>query len=212
LYAYQLQSGQDLVSETFAGLTQGQAHHFGVVGDRIRMDSKLIGSNIATCCRLQLIVRCLRMFWQSLAEEQKSRVSAGEQSALEAISRQKPHQYIYGLSNEEKSQHLNALGVPLFRLQEAYSDSDSEYYRLVVRLLQDQYTVQSETVLPKASKEIAPTSLQSPDDAEATYRKKGDQKVKGYSVNVTETCNEDGLNLVTDVTVKPANAADNDFV
>jgi len=176
------------------------------------MDSKLIGSNIATCCRLQLIVRCLRMFWQSLAEEQKSRVSAGEQSALEAISRQKPHQYIYGLSNEEKSQHLNALGVPLFRLQEAYSDSDSEYYRLVVRLLQDQYTVQSETVLPKASKEIAPTSLQSPDDAEATYRKKGDQKVKGYSVNVTETCNEDGLNLVTDVTVKPANAADNDFV
>ena len=41
LYAYQLQSGQDLVYETFTSLTQGQAQHFGVVGDRIRMDSTL---------------------------------------------------------------------------------------------------------------------------------------------------------------------------
>jgi len=68
-----------------------------------------------------------------------------------------------------------------------------------VRLLQDQYTVQSKTVLPKASKDISSTSLQSVDDLDATYRKKGDQKVKGYSVNLTETCNEEGLNLVTDV-------------
>ena len=43
LYAYQQGTGQDLVYETFASLTQGQAQHFGVVGDRIPMDSKLIG-------------------------------------------------------------------------------------------------------------------------------------------------------------------------
>ena len=212
LYAYQVQSGQDLVYETFANLTQGQAQHFGVVGDRIRMDSKLIGSNIATCCRLQLIVNCLRVFWQSLDGEQKSRLSDADQSEFEAISQQKPHQYIYGLSNDEKSQHLEALGVLLCRIQEAYTDSDSDHYGLLVRLLQDQYTVQSKTVLPKASKDISASSLQSPDDLDATYRKKGDQKVKGYNVNVTETCNEDGVNLVTDVKVEPANAPDNEFV
>jgi hypothetical protein len=65
---------------------------------------------------------------------------------------------------------------------------------------------------PKASKDISPTSLQSVNDEDATYRKKRDQKVKGYSVNLVETCNEEGLNLVTDVTVKPASAADNNFV
>jgi len=119
---------------------------------------------------------------------------------------------IYSLSNEEKSQHLKALGVLLCRIQEAYTDSDSDHYGLIVRLLEDQYTVGSQTVLPKASKDISPTSLQSPDDLDATYRKKRDQKVKGYSVNVTETCNEDGLNLVTDVTVQPANTSDNKFV
>ena len=106
LYAYQVQSGQDLMSETFANLTRGQSQHFGVVGDRIRMDSKLIGSNVATCCRLQLIVRGLGAFWQSLDGEQKLRLSDADHIELESISQQKPHQYIYGLSNEEKSQHL----------------------------------------------------------------------------------------------------------
>ncbi len=212
LYAYQLQSGQDLVYETFVSLTQGQAQHFGVVGDRIRMDSKLIGSNIATCCRLQLIVNCLSVFWRSLDGEQKLRVSDEDQSVLQEISGQKPHHYIYGLSNDEKSQHLEAFGVLLCRLQEVYTDCDSDHYGLVVRVLQDQYTVQSKSVLPKASKDISSTSLQSPEDLDATYRKKGDQKVKGYSVNLTETCNEEGLNLVTDVKVKPASAPDNKFV
>ena len=212
LYTYQQQTGQDLVYETFASLTQGQAQHFGVVGDRIRMDSKLIGSNIATCCRLQLIVNCLSLFWQSLEGKQQSRLSDEGQSVLQELSQQKPHQYIYGLSNAEKSDHLKILGVLLCRLQEEYSDNDSVHYGLIVRVLQDQYTVQFKTMKPKASKDISPTSLQSVNDDDATYRKKRDQKVKGYSVNLVETCNEEGLNLVTDVTVKPASAADNNFV
>ena len=35
--------------------------------------------------------------------------------------------------------------------------------------------------------------------------------MKGYSVNLTETCGEDHLNLVTDVDVKPATTPDNAF-
>jgi hypothetical protein len=161
---------------------------------------------------LQLIVNCLSLFWQSLEGKQQSRLSDEGQSVLQELSQQKPHQYIYGLSNAEKSDHLKILGVLLCRLQEEYSDNDSVHYGLIVRVLQDQYTVQFKTMKPKASKDISPTSLQSVNDDDATYRKKRDQKVKGYSVNLVETCNEEGLNLVTDVTVKPASAADNNFV
>jgi len=57
LYDYQQQTGQDLVYETFTRLTQGQAQHFGVVGDRIRMDSKLIGSNIVSDRKLYVFDR-----------------------------------------------------------------------------------------------------------------------------------------------------------
>lgn len=49
------------------------------------------------------------------------------------------------------------------------------------------------------------------------YRKKGDQKVKGYSVNITETCDDTGPekdkpNLIVNVQVKPASAADNVYL
>jgi hypothetical protein len=78
-------------------------------------------------------------------------------------------------------------------------------------------------VLPKPPKEISSSSLQSAHDEDAAFRRKGEDKVKGYSVNLTETClpvrvartqtgGEDGLNLITDVEVKPATAPDNGFV
>jgi hypothetical protein len=43
-------------------------------------------------------------------------------------------------------------------------------------------------VQAKRGQDISPTSLRSPDDPEATYRKKGQQAYEGYVVNLTETC------------------------
>jgi hypothetical protein len=46
------------------------------------------------------------------------------------------------------------------------------------------------------------STLQSPDDIDATYRKKRDRHYRGQSVNVTETANPDNeLNLITDAVV-----------
>ncbi len=214
LYAYQLKTGRDLVGETFFTLTQTQANVFGVVGQQIRMDSKLIGSNIATCCRLQLVVCCLQGFWTSLDKGQKGRLSAKDQQVLDDLLKVKPHQVVYRLSSAEKGEKLQELGLLLSRLQETYTEKDSDQYGLIVRVFGDQYTVLSspQEVLPKPPKEISSSSLQSAHDEDAAFRRKGEDKVKGYSVNLTETCNEDGLNLITDVEVKPATAPDNEFV
>lgn len=43
-------------------------------------------------------------------------------------------------------------------------------------------------VQAKPGQAISPNSLRSPDDPEATYRKKGHQAYEGYVTNVTETC------------------------
>lgn len=214
LYAYQLRSGQDLVGETFFTLTKTQANAFGVIGQQIRMDSKLIGSNIATCCRLQLVVSCLQGFWMSLDKDQKERLSVPDQQVLEDLVKHKSHQVVYRLTNAEKGEKLQELGLLLSKLQETYTDDDSDQYGLIVRVFGDQYTVLSpqEEVLPKPSKEISSSSLQSAHDTDAAFRRKGKDPVKGYSANLTETCNEEGLNLITDVEVKPATAADNAFV
>jgi hypothetical protein len=63
----------------------------------------------------------------------------------------------------------------------------------------------------KPAPEISADSLQSPHDADAAYRKKQDETVRGYSVNLTETCQE-ALNLIVDVHVEPATAADNGYL
>ena len=214
LYADQLKRGRDLIGETFFSLTRTQAKAFGVLGQQIRMDSKLIGSNIALCCRLQLVVSCLQAFWGSLDKDQKRRLSARNRQVLDALLKVKPHQAVYRLTSGEKGEKLQECGQLLSRLQATNTDKDSGQYGLIVRVLGDQYTVlsSSKQVLPKPPKEISSSSLQSDHDEDAAFRRKGKDQVKGHSVNLTETCGEDGLNLITDVEVTPATAPDNAFV
>jgi hypothetical protein len=103
----------------------------------------------------------------------------------------------------------------LVRLHQSDSVQSSPRYELIERLLLEQYQIEGEgeerRVLLKAPKEISADSLQSPHDEDAAYRKKKDQTVRGYSANVTETCEEE-LNLIVDVQVEPATAADNAYL
>tara|TARA_R110002124_G_scaffold149259_5_gene315379 strand:- start:26887 stop:27717 length:831 start_codon:yes stop_codon:yes gene_type:complete len=55
-------------------------------------------------------------------------------------------------------------------------------------------------------------SVQSPYDPECSYRKKAGRQVKGYSLNVTETIEDDQLTLMTDIQLEPAHCGDADFV
>ena len=110
LYAHEKETGQDLIGDTFAQLTRTQAAAFGVLGQQIRMDSKLIGSNIATCCRLQLVLGCLQSFWASLDEANCSRMSATDREVLDGLLKRKPHQAVYRLSRSEKEAMLCDMG------------------------------------------------------------------------------------------------------
>ena len=212
LYCYQLEEGTDLIVQCFQQLTEAQAKLFGVAGDKIRMDSKLIGSNIADCCRLRLIISCLSTFWNSLPKSARSRLAPDQRAFLEPLLKKKPQQLVYRLSNEEKKQLLEDLGCLFFELMALYSSIDSEKILLIERVLNDQYAIDEEKVTLKKGADIDANSLQSPYDLDAAYRTKRDESVQGYSVNVTETCNAEGLNLISDVQVEPATQSDNDFV
>jgi len=57
-------------------------------------------------------------------------------------------------------------------------------------------------VISKLYEALSATSLQSPDDLEATYREKAGKSHQGYVANITETCDpENPLQLVTKVQV-----------
>jgi len=212
LYQHQISQGVDLIGETFKQLTREKANIFGTFGDRIRMDSKLIGSNIANCSRLQLVISCLQVFWKSLSDQQRKKLSQSRQDYLDELCKKKPNQIVYPLNESEKSDMILKLGSLLLQLKQFYDDSDSDHFHLLTRLLDDQYEIDRQKVILKKPSEVSANSLQSAHDSDAAYRNKNGQTVKGYSVNITETCNSTGPNLITDVQVEKATTSDNSFV
>jgi hypothetical protein len=215
LYRYQLDSGVNLLREVFQELTRDQAKRLGVVGEKLRMDSTLLDSNLATCTRLQLIIGCLQEFYKSLTDEQKAWLKEADRVLLDRLCAKRPSQIIYGLEEPTKKAWLEDFGELLLRLHRTYSAQSSPRYELIERLLLEQYRIDGEgeeqRVALKPAQEISADSLQSPHDEEAAYRKKKDETVRGYSANVTETC-EGELNLIVDVQVEPATAADNAYL
>jgi len=215
LYRYQIQSAVNLLHEVFQELTRDQAKRLGVVGEKLRMDSTLLDSNLATCTRLQLIIGCLQAFYKSLSDEQEAHLNAADRALLERLCTKRASQIIYGLDEQTKKAWLEDLGALLLRVQQTSSLHSSPRYELIERLLHEQYQIDTEgeeqRVVLKAPAQISADSLQSPHDFDATYRKKKDQTVRGYSANVTETC-EEQLNLIVDVQVEPATTADNSYL
>ena len=66
MYEYQNKTGEDLMEKTFKRITSGQVQEFDVNGRSIRMDSKLLGSNIAFYSRYEIIHHTLCRFYKTL--------------------------------------------------------------------------------------------------------------------------------------------------
>jgi hypothetical protein len=87
--------------------------------------------------------------------------------------------------------------------------SEEPAYRVLQRVFQEHFTVDDARLRPKEGKELSASSLQSPDDWEATYRQKRGEGYQGYVVNVTETCNpENELQLIVKVQTEANNTDD----
>jgi hypothetical protein len=80
---------------------------------------------------------------------------------------------------------------------------------MLERVFGEHFRVEEQVVKTKVDKELSASSLQSPDDLEATYREKGNQSYKGYVANLTETCDPDNkLQLITKTAVAPNSVDD----
>lgn len=70
------------------------------------------------------------------------------------------------------------------------------------RVYLENFTEVGEKIIIKTPEELTSSSLQSPDDIEATYRKKNNKQFYGQVVNIIETCNPvNPIDLLTDISV-----------
>ena len=85
---------------------------------------------------------------------------------------------------------------------------ETEVQKTLSMVFEQQFKVVDKTVEIRPKEEIKSDSIQSPHDTDAHYRNKDGNQVKGYNLNVSESCNEEGLNLISYVEVNPVTASD----
>lgn len=201
----------DLMEQMFSDLTTKQCVDFEVSGKRIRMDSKLLGSNIAWLSRYEIVHTTIRLAYKSI--KGCSGISPDILKELDAIFEVEGKTIVYKYSSEEVRTKLQKLGLLIQTILPLFEKIGGEHYQTLLRVFEDQFQVnESKEVISKDNKDISPKSVQSPHDTEATYRNKDGNQVRGNAINITETCNDTGLNLIVNTDTRPVTTPDIDFL
>jgi hypothetical protein len=213
MYEHHSQTGEDLMELTFKQITSGQVQEFDINGHNIRMDSKLLGSNIAFYSRYEIILHTLLRFYKVLDERGIKMLTAKVGAQIKELSEEEPKKTVYRSNKSEIESRLEYIGTLIYKLIRGFKNNETEQYQLLCRVFNEQYILTEDKQIELRQRaEINADSTQSPHDPDSTFRKKGDQKVRGYSVNVTETISDDPLNLITDVIVEKSIFSDTEFV
>ena len=215
---YWIKEGINLFEVVFDALTEKQLKELKLKTNIQRSDSFLAASNIRTYSRVQLLVEVLIRLHRILSEEDQVRYA----DLLSPYVKKTSNKFIYSLKREDIPHALEELGNVYYELHRAFKPhyGDREVFQIFQRVYEEHFTFVpagrtggEEKVTIKTTKELNSGMLQSPDDIDATYRKKRDQKSKGHVINVSETAHPDNpLNLITDVAVEKNNVDDSELL
>jgi len=200
LLSHFVATGQNLIEGVFDSLTQQQLKTLKIKTNIQRSDSFMAMSNIRSYSRTQLLIEMLIRLYRVLNDEDRLRFK----ELLDPFIKQSSGQYIYNLQRQQIPHEQEKLGRLYHKLYEALKESykNFEVFGVFERVYTEHFTIIDDKITVKPGKELNGSTLQSPDDIDAAYRKKRDSHYRGQSVNVTETANPDNeLNLITDVAV-----------
>jgi hypothetical protein len=202
-----------LVRNVFDHIRDSAIKKLGLSTREQRVDSTHIISNIRIRGRLALFSNTLTVFLRSLNEDQFSRVP-------EAIRRwhTTESEGWFGLGPAEQKVKLEQLAHYLYELIVLFENDPmitcTEPYQLLDRLFREQCEIKKETRTDgdslsetkiQVKKKTEGETLQSPYDPDASYGHKG----SGYSLHITETCNNSGKpEIITDYEVHGAARSD----
>ena len=213
---YENQYGVNLMEKSFEQLTSDQLSTFKISGKSVRMDSKLIGSNIAWYSRFEIIHNTFRGFIKGLGDRGMLLLNPRLRKQVLLFLEEDARKMVYRLNSETLGEKISSLGELIYQVLKRLAETTTGY-DLLHRVFHEQYEVVKGQAILRPKEDITARSVQNHNDPDADYRKKGDQKIKGYSVNITETCDDTGQekdkpNLIVNVQVKPASAADNGYL
>jgi len=200
------ETGENLLESVFEQVTDEQLSAFGLKTGDMRMDSTYVASNIRITSRLHLLVEVLQRIQRMLSEIDQARYADTFAPYVAGSS----GQYVYRVRSEEGWDHIERIGMVMYQLISDLADdyADEPAYQILQRVFSEQFIIEESHPRPREKDEFPSRTLQSPDDPDATFRRKRDKEYTGYVTNVSETCDPDNdLQLIVKMQTAP-NAVD----
>ena len=211
LNSYFIETGINLLEIVFDQLTEKQLKELEIKTDIQRTDSFQAASNIRRYSRLQLLVEMIIRIYRVISEEDKK----DYEELFSPYVKKTSGQFIYRLDTDDIGSELEKVGEVYKEINDTLKPKyESAYGRVEIfktfeRVYEEHFSVVEEKITIKASEELTSSCLQSPDDIDATYRKKNNKQFYGQVVNIVETCNpENPIDLLTDISVHANNIDD----
>lgn len=207
IYEHFIKTGENLLAQVFDNLTAKQLKKLKIKTDIQRTDSFIAASNIRNYSRLQLLVEMVIRIYRVLSEEDKARF---KEQFLPYITKTSST-FIYKLERSEVPKELEKLGKLYHLIFKELSPQYSEHdiFDIFERVYHQHFTVNQDKIEVKPTDKIGTSSIQSPDDLDATYRNKRGKITRGQTISLVETANPDNpINLITDIAVKANNTDD----
>jgi len=209
------ETGENLLEEVFAQVTDKQLAVLKLKTGHQRMDSVLVSSNMRQMTRLHLLVEVVQRVWRMLDQEDQACYAEVFQPYRQGTA----GQYCYRVKGDQVATHVEAIGQLMHRLVQELEARYGEQpaHQVLQRVFSEHFALatgegeSSHTgpIRAKTGEELSANSLQSPDDGEATYREKGGQGHRGYVANLAETCDpENEVQLITQVQAAPNSTDD----
>lgn len=205
---YQERTGVDLMQQCFEQISGSQIRLLKISGKSVRMDSKLIGSNIARQSRYELIHTTLVKFLKTCT---LARLSPKQEEQANEYLTEDSSKTVYRSDSDTLQSNIARIGNFIMEMLVAFPAATVSH-NLLKRLFDEQYVVEDGKAVLRDKKEIKADSIQNPNDPDATYREKNDRNVQGYVTNITETVEQGKPNIITSVQVETAVFADCHFL
>jgi len=206
-----IKTGKNLLEQVFNILTDKQLKALKIKTNIQRTDSCAAASNIRNYSRLQLLVELVLRIYRILSDKDKRRFTDHFKAYINKTS----GQYIYSLKASDIPHELEKISELYYWINEHLKPlyKDHALFKVFERVYTEHFTVIKHRVTLKGKEQLKSNFVQSPDDLDATYRKKNNKVTKGQSINVVETAHPDNpINLITDVATNSVNKDDSKVV
>lgn len=204
-------TGNNLLEQVFDRLTAEQLKQLSIKTNIQRTDSFQAASNIRKLSRLQLLVEMLIRIHRVLDEKDQKQY----EELFAPYIRKTSGQFLYHLEQSEIQTELEKIGAVYNQIQQELFPryKEVEVFKVFERVFEEHFAVIQEKVTIKETSQLTSDCLQSPDDIDATYRKKQNVSHRGQVVNIVETCHpENKVNLITDISVEKNNVDDTEIL